>query len=155
MVYYVGVNKKVNKTFNQRKVEKPIKKTLKKSLATTLALIFVLTLSLVAFAADITKDKAKEIALNDAGYSLSDVMYITAEYELDDGFKKWNVDFVVQDSDGHYRDYDYEINAADGKILEKEWDYEDDYYGGTAVSLEDRFEQFFAKIIAWILSLFS
>lgn len=132
-----------------------MKKTLKKTLAATLTLILVLTLSLTAFAADITKDKAQEIALNDAGYSLSDVVYITAEFELDDGFKKWNVDFVAEDADGYYRDYDYEINAADGRILEKDWEYEDDYYGGSPVSLEDRFEQFFAKIIAWILSLFS
>lgn len=134
-----------------------MKKTLKKTLAIALTLIALFALSLTAFAADISAEDAKAIALKDAGFTSADAIYIAAEYELDDGWKKWNVDFLVQDENGYYVDYDYEISASDGRILERDWDYEDDYIpgGSPIVSIEDRIEAFFQKLIAWIVSLFS
>ncbi|MBQ8503026.1 MAG: hypothetical protein IJ491_01980 [Clostridia bacterium] len=134
-----------------------MKKTLTKTLAIALSVIALCSLSFMAIAVGITDDEAKGIALSDAGYTVADVIHITAGYEIDDGVNKWNVDFIVEADDGRYVDYDYEINAADGVILEREREHENDYRGdGNGIEdFEDKIESFFHRIIAWILSLFS
>ena len=86
-----------------------------------------LSLPVVAFAADIDEKKAVDIALADADYKVSDVIYSHAEYDFDDGREKWDVEFLVKDNEGLYREYSYEISVSDGHILEKEWEVEDDY----------------------------
>ncbi len=131
-----------------------MKKNLRKVSALVLALFLLFSLSFFAFAADISKDQAIDIALGDAGYSASDVVYVNAKFDHDDGLRKWDVDFLVEEQ-GLYRDYDYEISAADGRILEKDWEYDNDYRENSVLSFEDKFEQFFAQIIAWLISLFS
>ena len=98
-----------------------MKKKLKKVVSIALALIALFALSLTAFAADISAEDAKSIAVSDAGYSLSDVLYIRAEYEIDDGRRHWNVDFLVEDEKGRKVDYDYEVSASDGRILERDY----------------------------------
>lgn len=108
-----------------------MKKTLKKFLATALTMLLVFSVSVTAFAADITEDKAKQIALNDAGYTADDAVYIRAEFDFDDGMKLWEVEFHVKDAEGYYLEYDYAIRASDGKIIEKERDFEDDYFAKT------------------------
>ncbi len=102
--------------------------------------------------AAITKEAAQEIALKDAGYSASDAVRIKTEYEFDDGRETWNVDFLVEEN-GLYKDYDYEILASDGTIVEKDWEYEDDFYFVPDVPSFGKFEKFFAKFIEWILSI--
>ena len=86
-----------------------------------------LSFSVVAFAAEIDESKAIDIAVSDANYKASDVIYSKAEFDFDDGREKWDVEFLVKDSDGLYREYSYELSAKDGHIIEKEWDIEDDY----------------------------
>ncbi len=95
-----------------------MKKNLKKlsSLALVLALVFSLSVS--AFAADISADKAKEVALGKAGYAASDVVNLRAKLDYDDGVKFYEVDFLVPQADGSYLEYDYEIGAADGKVYD-------------------------------------
>ncbi len=131
-----------------------MKKNLKKVLVIVLSLLALFSLSFSAFAADVSKDEAISIALKDSGYKASQAEYVKAEFDRDDGVEKWDVSFLVE-KDGDYIDYDYEINAANGRILEKDWEYENDYRSGGKLSLEDRIEHLFAQLIAWIVSLFN
>lgn len=61
----------------------------------------------------ITMDEALAIALKDAGFQEADVTGLHAELERDDGVTIYDVDFY---KDG--KEYDYEIHAETGKILE-------------------------------------
>ncbi len=126
---------------------------MKKLLSILLALMMVLSVSATAFAASaITKEEAESIALKDAGYSASDVVRIKTEREFDDGREIWNVDFVVEE-DGLYKDFDYEILASDGKIIEKDWEYEDDYFFSGNIPSLSRIEQLLMEIIALLKAL--
>ena len=67
----------------------------------------------------IGKDKALEIALSDAG--VSSVTWSEVEMDYDDGFMTYEVEFTYNN-----REYDYEINATTGDILESNREYDDD-----------------------------
>lgn len=131
-----------------------MKKNFRKVLAIVLAIVSLFSLSLSAFAADISAEKSKEIVLKDAGYSAQEVIRIKAEYEVDDGRKVWNVDFYAEDEKGRVLDYDYEVSAEDGRILERDWEFEDDFYPDREDRVENAFEAFFRKFVQWLLSLF-
>lgn len=92
------------------------------SLAVAFALVFALALP--AFAADISAEDAKAIALKNAGYSQSEVLYLRASADYDDGVKYFDVSFAVKNADGSYLEYDYDVAASDGRILEKDADRE-------------------------------
>lgn len=64
---------------------------------------------------EITADEAKAIALQHAGVTEADALYIDIDYDRDDGRTEWSVDFATQDTE-----YDYEIAAADGTVLKSE-----------------------------------
>ena len=68
----------------------------------------------------ISEEDAIEIALEHAGFSESEVSRLHAEYDYDDGFYKYEVDF----RQGMY-EYDYEINAENGNIISYDKDYDD------------------------------
>ncbi len=129
-----------------------MKKGYKKILCAVFALMLILSVSLTAFAADITAEEAKSIALSDAGYTSEQVKHIYAEYDVDDGRKHWNVDFLVEDSQGRLVDYDYEISASDGRILEKDREFESDRFED---SFENIFERFIRQFVEWLRSLFA
>ena len=59
-------------------------------------------------------EKAKEIALKDAGFEESAVTFIEEKFDGDDRIKKYDIEFVNSG-----KEYDYEINASTGKIIEK------------------------------------
>lgn len=61
---------------------------------------------------DIGRDAALDAALGDAGVNESDTTRLKVSEDHDDGRKTYEVRF---DADG--KEYDYEIAAADGKIL--------------------------------------
>lgn len=63
----------------------------------------------------ITEDKAKEIALNHAGLSESDVRKLEIELDSENGVMVYDVSF---DSAGY--EYDYEINASTGAIIKSD-----------------------------------
>lgn len=65
------------------------------------------------FAAQVTEDKAKSIALGHAGHTSDQVTYIRSLIGADDGWVVYDVKFLTAD----YREYEYEINTADGMIL--------------------------------------
>lgn len=101
-----------------------MKKNLKKLSSLSLVLALVFSLSVSAFAADISADKAKEIALGKAGVAAEDVLNLRAKLEYDDGVKYYDVGFLVPQADGSYLEYDYDIGAADGKVYDYDVDRE-------------------------------
>ncbi len=69
----------------------------------------------------ITQEDAKRIALTHAGLAESDVSRLRVELDRDDGRSVYEVEFDVGRTE-----YSYDINAADGKILEYDMDKDDD-----------------------------
>lgn len=63
----------------------------------------------------LTKTEARDVALKHAGLSVSQVRELDVELDRDDGKLHYDVDF---EANGY--DYDYEIDAATGKILKSE-----------------------------------
>jgi len=61
---------------------------------------------------DIGIEKAKDIALSDAGLSRGNVSFVKAEPDYDDGVKVYDIEFYSANVE-----YDYEINAASGAIV--------------------------------------
>ena len=62
-------------------------------------------------------DRAKQIALEHAGLSSSDVNFVKAEFDHDDGRAEYEIEFHH-----NFREYEYTIDAASGTILEAERD---------------------------------
>ena len=77
---------------------------------------------------NITLDKAKEIALNHAGKTASQVQFIKAYQGWDDGVQKYDIEFTFV-SNSIIHKYDYEISMT-GKILD--YDYEAKQYSSSA-----------------------
>ena len=67
----------------------------------------------------IGKARAKEIALDHAGLTYSDVSFVRVELDWDDGRPQYEVEFYSGS-----KEYDYEIDAATGKILDVDFDIE-------------------------------
>ena len=67
----------------------------------------------------LTKEQAQQIALKHAGLSQSQVTRLRTEFDYDDGVPEYSVEFRYNGWE-----YDYEIHARSGKILE--WDKEFD-----------------------------
>lgn len=67
----------------------------------------------------ITIEEAKEIALKNSNLTSKEVSFIRADSEMDDGVEKYNIEFYHEN-----KEYDYEINAADGQIIEYDYDVE-------------------------------
>ena len=68
-------------------------------------------------AAAITAEQAQAIALEDAGLTSEDVTRLRAELEYDNGRQYYDVQFFQGTVE-----YDYEIDAATGAIIEKDRD---------------------------------
>ncbi|MBS6629152.1 MAG: PepSY domain-containing protein [Clostridiales bacterium] len=66
-------------------------------------------------------DKAKSIALKDSGVSASNASFVKAKLEEDDGIYVYEIEFY---SGG--MEYDYEIDAKTGKILDRSVERADD-----------------------------
>ena len=81
--------------------------------ASLIAGICSAALSLTVFAAPVTEEKAKSLALEHAGVKAEDVTFVLAEQEYDDGNLIFNVEFITKSNDK----YDYEILADSGIIL--------------------------------------
>lgn len=66
---------------------------------------------------NIGAEKAKQIALQHAGLSASDVNFVKVEFDYDDGRAEYEIEFHH-----NFREYEYTIDAASGTILEAERD---------------------------------
>ena len=97
---------------------------MKKLIALSLALLVVFSLSAAAHAASpenlISEKKAKEIALEHAGYEESEVNFVKSKLDFDDGRYEYEIEFIAEGN----LEYDYSINASNGKIVEYDRDYE-------------------------------
>ena len=67
----------------------------------------------------IGKAKAKKIALKDAGLSASQVWFKKAKLDYDDGRYIYDIEFMHG-----YTEYDYEIHASKGRILDRDIDWD-------------------------------
>lgn len=77
----------------------------------------------------ISADKAKSIALADAGVSESNALGLRVKQDWDDGMTIYEVEFRYNGAE-----YEYDIRSADGAILKSERDDDNDYYYTTAPS---------------------
>ena len=68
----------------------------------------------------ITEDEARQILLDHAGLSASQVTFLKSRLDYDDGRQVYDVEFYSSD----YTEYDYEIDAATGDILSYDSDAE-------------------------------
>lgn len=71
----------------------------------------------------ISESRAKEIALNRAGFSEAQVTFKRVKLDYDDGISKYEVEFTVNGTE-----YEFEINAKTGTILEMDIDHHDDHH---------------------------
>ena len=74
----------------------------------------------------VSLDKAKQIALDHAGLSFSDVQFVKTRADQDDGRLVYEIEFVVK-SGSTVKEYDYEIDASTGKIVDYDYDVESTY----------------------------
>lgn len=69
---------------------------------------------------ELTKDQAIEVALKHAGLSRSDVKFDDVELDSDDGVSYWEIEF-----DHGQKEYEYDIHAGTGNILDFEVELDD------------------------------
>ncbi|MCI8648305.1 MAG: peptidase [Firmicutes bacterium] len=68
-------------------------------------------------------ERAKSIALKHAGISAAKATFTKAKLDTDDGVRTYEIEFLSGD-----REYEYEINAFTGELLDVSSEYNDDYY---------------------------
>lgn len=68
----------------------------------------------------ITQEQAKQAALQDAGITEAEVDALRISEGIEDGRQVYDVKFYVEDEE-----YDYEIDAQNGDILERDREIED------------------------------
>lgn len=84
---------------------------------------------------DIGAEAAKSAALKHAGVSASNATFVKVERDWDDGRLVYEVEFYSGN-----KEYDYEIAAADGKVLDYDYDAEEytpSSSTGTAMSVDE------------------
>lgn len=69
----------------------------------------------------ISVDRAKQIALQDAGLEEEEVIFTAAKFEDDDGRKEYDIEFYCGSLE-----YEYEIDAMTGRILDSDVETEND-----------------------------
>ncbi len=87
-----------------------------------------LNTGLTPTADEITLDKAKAIAFEKAGVNEADITLKKARLEMDDGIRKYDIEFSDMRMDSKNIEYSAEIRASDGMLLD--WDVDEKYYGG-------------------------
>lgn len=71
----------------------------------------------------VTLEQAKQTALKHAGKTASKVQFVKAQQDRENGRKVYEIEFIVSGGTG-YTEYDYEIDAATGKIVSYDYDAE-------------------------------
>ena len=93
---------------------------MKRKIITASALMLACSSCVGCIKNPISSEKAKEIALNHANLSNSEVVFVKSEMDFDNGMKAYDVEFY-HDS----QEYDYKIDAMNGTVLEYDNDVED------------------------------
>lgn len=105
------IDKKVDEKLNDKKINEPVKEKEEKKTS-------VEPSTSVPVKQDnsyISVEKAKQIALENAGVKSSDAVFKKAYYDSDDLIAHFDIKFIA----GGY-EYEYEIEASSGKVLEKD-----------------------------------
>ena len=76
-----------------------------------------------ASAGKVDEARAKEIALTHAGVKAADTTFVKTKQDWEDGRLVYEIEFYVSGNSG-YTEYDYEIEAATGKIVSYDHDAE-------------------------------
>ena len=71
----------------------------------------------------VTLEQAKQTAIQHAGKTASQVQFVKAQQDWEHGKKVYEIEFIVNTGTG-YTEYDYEIDAATGKIVSYDYDAE-------------------------------
>lgn len=71
----------------------------------------------------VTLEQAKQTALNHAGKTASQVTFVKAKSDWENGRTVYEIEFIYR-SGTSYLEYDYEIDASTGKILSYDYDAE-------------------------------
>ncbi len=87
------------------------------------ALLIMMTMHVSAH--QMTVEKAKEIALENAGIKEEDLTFVKTKSDYEDGRQIYEVKFLSSD----LQEYEYEINATDGQILKIDWEQKAAYVG--------------------------
>lgn len=66
-----------------------------------------------------TADEALSIALKDAGKDASEVTVTKQRPDAEDGMRTFDIEFFYFEGDSSVTEYDYEIDAATGRVLER------------------------------------
>lgn len=74
-------------------------------------------------ATEITLEQAKQVALDHAGKTESEVTFVKEHKDFDDRQWIYEIEFIVQSQNG-YQEYDYDIHASTGKVLSYDYDAE-------------------------------
>ena len=133
---------------------------MKKLTAMVLALVMVLALTAGAFAAGrLTKDEAKQIALDKAGVTAAEATFTKAKLDYDDGREEYEFEFFANG-----REFDIDVDANTGRVVKfdversyrdfddrYEHDYDDyydfddryDYYDDDWYDFDDRYDHDF------------
>ena len=82
-----------------------------------------------------TLEAAKQTALAHAGLTASQVQFVKAQTDRDDGRLIYEIEFVVK-SGNVWKEYDYEIDASTGRILDFDYDAE----RGSNSDWDDRYD---------------
>ena len=82
-----------------------------------------------------TLEAAKQTALAHAGLTASQVQFVKAQTDRDDGRLIYEIEFVVK-SGNVWKEYDYEIDASTGRILDFDYDAE----SGSNSDWDDRYD---------------
>ncbi len=94
-----------------------------------LFVLFLVVFSMILSACGnglISKDEAKDAALEHAGFKAEDVNFVKTEYDSDDGKSVYEVEFYTKD----FKEYDYKIDAKTGEVISFDEDAEDYDKGG-------------------------
>lgn len=84
----------------------------------------------------ISEAEAREIARKDAGVKEKDIADIRVKLEKDDGIWEYEVEFYAGN-----QEYDYEIHAETGKILNRDMEIEEDFYFSKKIDSSDKGER--------------
>ena len=71
----------------------------------------------------VTLEQAKQTALKHAGKTSSQVQFVKTQQDWEHGRRVYEIEFIVSSGTG-YTEYDYEIDAATGKIVSYDYDAE-------------------------------
>ena len=116
---------------------------MKKLTAMVLALVMVLALTAGAFAAGrLTKDEAKQIALDKAGVTAAEATFTKAKLDYDDGREEYEFEFFANG-----REFDIDVDANTGRVVKFEVersyrDFDDRYERDFDDYYDDRYDYY-------------